>query len=360
MELILDEDGYFNDIILQSACPNLYDQTWAVETMFNRYVRTLNGAQLKELGLRLKVADGILDARAHALGAIRPSHRDKYDAYLCDELKSDVELFKYLFDSFKGEVENRYLKDESTAKLYAFIDKMSETLNKARQVYLLGSSGKNKEPAHEETIMELILREDGWFNPTVLQDIFPNLTAMEWEEGVGFKPYLLSLSRDQLDELGSRLHVLGDNIGDDSPTNRVRSAYERLCDDLEAENKARSSQTYQAFMVQEEQNIYLNSLTKDEQPIQDEPTSIEATLAQRKATHGDYADVSRIYCNLQRAVSEFLDDDSVPSEYRLSVNVILQKLARIAAGNPAFADHWHDIEGYARLAKTKVESDEKI
>jgi len=195
--------------------------------------------------------------------------------------------------------------------------------------------------------MELILREDGWFNPTVVQSIFPNISKVVWGK-VSFKSYLQSLSREQLDELGLRLHVLGDNIGDGSPTNRVRSAYERLCDDLEAENKARDSRAFQDFLI------------KDEQPIQEVATSIEATLAQRKATHGDYAKNSNIYCNLQRAVSEFLNDDSIPPEYRLSVNVMLQKISRIAGGNPAFADHWHDIEGYARLAKTKVEADEKI
>lgn len=207
--------------------------------------------------------------------------------------------------------------------------------------------------------MELILGENGWFNPTVLQDIFPNLETVEWEK-VNLKPYLQSLSREQLDELGLRLHILGDNLGNGFRNSKTGQAYTCLSDDLEVENKTRSSQAYQAFLIQEEQNIYLNSLTKDEQPIQEVATSIEATLAQRKATHGDYADVSRIYCNLQRAVSEFLNDDSIPPEYRLSVNVILQKISRIAAGNPAFADHWHDIEGYARLAKTKVESDEKI
>ena len=195
--------------------------------------------------------------------------------------------------------------------------------------------------------MELILDEDedGWFNTNVVQSIFPNISKVVWDK-VSFKSYLQSLSREQLDELGLRLHVLGDNLGDGFRNSKTGQAYTCLSDDLEVENKVRSSQTYQAFLIQEEeQNIYLDSLTKDEQPIQDEPTSIEATLAQRKATHGDYADVSRIYCNLQRAVSEFLNDDSIPPEYRLSVNVMLQKISRIAAGNPAFADHWHDLEG---------------
>lgn len=217
--------------------------------------------------------------------------------------------------------------------------------------------------------MELILDEDGWFNTNVVESIFPNISKVVWDK-VSFKSYLQSLSREQLDELGLRLHVLGDNLGNGFRNSKTGQAYTCLSDDLEVENKARSSQTYQAFLIQEEQKIYLESLTKNtpttqeetdtDTDIQDEPTSIEATLAQRKATHGDYADVSRIYCNLQRAVSEFLNDDSIPPEYRLSVNVILQKLSRIAGGNPAFADHWHDIEGYARLAKTKVEADEKI
>ena len=195
--------------------------------------------------------------------------------------------------------------------------------------------------------MELILDEDedGWFNTNVVQSIFPNISKVVWDK-VSFKSYLQSLSREQLDELGLRLHVLGDNLGDGFRNSKTGQAYTCVSDDLEVENKVRSRQTYQAFLIQEEeQNIYLDSLTKDEQPIQDEPTSIEATLAQRKATHGDYADVSRIYCNLQRAVSEFLNDDSIPPEYRLSVNVMLQKISRIAAGNPAFADHWHDLEG---------------
>jgi hypothetical protein len=39
-------------------------------------------------------------------------------------------------------------------------------------------------------------------------------------------------------------------------------------------------------------------------------------------------------------------DDPVVRE---AIDMILHKLARIAAGNPYFEDHWKDIAGYASL-----------
>jgi hypothetical protein len=350
MELILDEDGWFNTNVVESIFPNISKVVWD-KVSFKSYLQSLSREQLDELGLRLHVLGDNLG------NDFRNSKTGQAYTCLCDDLEVENKTrSSQTYQAFliQDEAELSGINPE----IVEFCSRASEMLNKARQTHL-DSLTKNGQPAQEETKMELIIREDGWFNPTVLQDIFSNLETMEWEK-VNFKPYLQSLSRDQLDELGSRLYILGYRLGKGSLNHGTRCAYERLCNDLEAENKTLDSRAFQDFLIKEEQNLYLNSSTKDEQPIQDEPTSIEATLAQRKATHGDYADVSRIYCNLQRAVSEFLNDDSIPPEYRLSVNVILQKISRIAAGNPAFADHWHDIEGYARLAKTKVESDEKI
>ena len=40
-----------------------------------------------------------------------------------------------------------------------------------------------------------------------------------------------------------------------------------------------------------------------------------------------------------------------------SLDMIASKLAQILAGNPNEADHWLDIEGYARLARERIKTD---
>lgn len=69
-------------------------------------------------------------------------------------------------------------------------------------------------------------------------------------------------------------------------------------------------------------------------------------IAERERTHGSIGDNSRRFAQLLEAVPL----ECFPAELRYCVTGILTKLARAASGDGAFAGHWDDVEGYARLA----------
>jgi hypothetical protein len=47
--------------------------------------------------------------------------------------------------------------------------------------------------------------------------------------------------------------------------------------------------------------------------------------------------------------------DHLGNEHAEALEMIAMKIARILSGNPNFADHWEDIEGYARLVSNELE-----
>ena len=78
---------------------------------------------------------------------------------------------------------------------------------------------------------------------------------------------------------------------------------------------------------------------------------IEETIAERRKSHGDYADVSSTYTALLWALRLSSGFNRLNSAQWMSAEMILHKLARAANGDPNFEDHWYDIEGYAALAR---------
>ena len=46
--------------------------------------------------------------------------------------------------------------------------------------------------------------------------------------------------------------------------------------------------------------------------------------------------------------------DALNPVTRESLDMIMHKITRIIIGREDFADHWHDIAGYAKLAEEKV------
>lgn len=87
------------------------------------------------------------------------------------------------------------------------------------------------------------------------------------------------------------------------------------------------------------------------------PEEVDATLIVRDQTHGAYHDVASLYCGLKGTISDFVRKEGklIPTDVEMSLDMILVKIARIVAGNPLFHDHWHDIEGYARLISREIE-----
>jgi hypothetical protein len=65
----------------------------------------------------------------------------------------------------------------------------------------------------------------------------------------------------------------------------------------------------------------------------------------RQKTHGDYSEQSSVFCNLIVAMrgTYHLTDNQAHA-----VLMILNKLSRIATGDPGYLDHWVDIAGYCQ------------
>lgn len=81
------------------------------------------------------------------------------------------------------------------------------------------------------------------------------------------------------------------------------------------------------------------------------PQTIDTTLAQRGQVHGGWSTNSQIATELRTVVRRHMHQDKMVPECEEALNAIIGKISRILAGDPHFADHWHDIAGYATLAE---------
>lgn len=79
---------------------------------------------------------------------------------------------------------------------------------------------------------------------------------------------------------------------------------------------------------------------------------VDNTLSARGNTHGDFRTNSQI--------SQRFKDIAGPYRGKLNdqqseaLDMIFHKIARILAGEPNFKDHWHDIQGYAKLVEERL------
>ncbi|MGU3659227.1 DUF6378 domain-containing protein [Methylobacterium fujisawaense] len=83
---------------------------------------------------------------------------------------------------------------------------------------------------------------------------------------------------------------------------------------------------------------------------------IKDILAQRQGTHGEFADNADIMQTLKDAVRARPGWDKLDATKREALDMILNKVGRIVTGNPEEPDHWHDIAGYATLARDRVKT----
>jgi hypothetical protein len=74
------------------------------------------------------------------------------------------------------------------------------------------------------------------------------------------------------------------------------------------------------------------------------------TIKARAASNGDYETQAEIAQELKRTLRTGLSWDRVHAYEAEALDMIAHKLARIVNGDPHFHDHWHDIQGYAKLA----------
>jgi hypothetical protein len=82
----------------------------------------------------------------------------------------------------------------------------------------------------------------------------------------------------------------------------------------------------------------------------------QQTLAERQHTHGEFADNAALAQELKDAIRAKPGYAKLDTTKREVLDVIMTKVGRIIAGNPEEPDHWHDIAGYATLARDRVQA----
>ena len=83
-------------------------------------------------------------------------------------------------------------------------------------------------------------------------------------------------------------------------------------------------------------------------------TSVEQTLAQRQNVHGDFGDNSQVTHDLMMVICSTKNWKSLTPVQMAALYMIQHKISRILSGDPNFADHWHDIGGYAKCAEERL------
>lgn len=85
------------------------------------------------------------------------------------------------------------------------------------------------------------------------------------------------------------------------------------------------------------------------------PTGVVATLAQRGQVHGDFTENAHTAQTLKQVEHAGVVYDKLSLDQREVSDNVLQKVARIFTDNQNHKDHWHDIQGYAKLAEDRLE-----
>ena len=86
-------------------------------------------------------------------------------------------------------------------------------------------------------------------------------------------------------------------------------------------------------------------------------TDINALLAERGRTHGDYAVHALITQDLKRVINHHVGDldRRLDDDMAETLDMIAHKIGRIIAGNAAEPEHWLDVAGYAQLVANRLE-----
>jgi hypothetical protein len=85
---------------------------------------------------------------------------------------------------------------------------------------------------------------------------------------------------------------------------------------------------------------------------------VNETIDQRNDTHGDYAIQANLSERLKTLMHFASSWDDLTRSQRQALDMIALKIGRILVGAPNFADHWHDIAGYATLVEKELSDDE--
>jgi hypothetical protein len=89
--------------------------------------------------------------------------------------------------------------------------------------------------------------------------------------------------------------------------------------------------------------------------------SIEATLAERQSTYGNFEDVAFVTENIMSVLGSVRVNglSELPTTHRMALYMIASKMARIVNGDFNFIESWHDISGYAKLVEDLIRENNK-
>ena len=81
---------------------------------------------------------------------------------------------------------------------------------------------------------------------------------------------------------------------------------------------------------------------------------ITETLGQRENRYGEYVNVAATAQQLKETLRRGHSWDVMEAYMQESLDLIANKLARIANGDPFYDDSWHDVGGYAKLVEIEL------
>ena len=87
--------------------------------------------------------------------------------------------------------------------------------------------------------------------------------------------------------------------------------------------------------------------------------AIEETLKTRGNVHGDFVSSAQFKDAVNTIVRLTPNYDCMDCACHQALFMIIEKMGRILYGDPHFADHWHDISGYAKLIDDAI-TDERL
>ena len=82
--------------------------------------------------------------------------------------------------------------------------------------------------------------------------------------------------------------------------------------------------------------------------------SIDKTLEDRAKDYGDFLSRSEVTQGIKRAIHRAPKYHLLRADMQEALDQIACKVGRILNGDPAKADNWHDIQGYARLVEERL------
>jgi len=85
-------------------------------------------------------------------------------------------------------------------------------------------------------------------------------------------------------------------------------------------------------------------------------TDLQATMAARRSTHGDFTDVASVDDQTLRVWEKSKNWSSLSHSHRAALRLISHKVARILSGDADEPEHWHDGAGYFTLGEGRCSS----